>query len=126
MLLVDSSVWIESEKRDVGLRDLSDQQELAVCPPVVYEVLRGATTQARYERARRALLLTKMLDAQVPLERFEQAANLYLRCHHAGYTVQGFDCLIAASAIANAAEILHRDGDYDVIAKVAPLRTRRI
>lgn len=117
---------MDAEKRDVGLTALASEYDLAVCPPIVYEVLRGANTRKRYETLRSALLRTIMLDAAVPLERFEYAANLYLRCRDVGYTVPGLDCLIAACAIANGAELLHRDRDYELMAEIAPLQVRRL
>jgi len=63
----------------------------------------------------------------MPLERFEEAAQLYLRCRDAAFTIRkATDCLIAACAMAHAATILHRDRDFDHIARVAPLRTIRV
>jgi predicted nucleic acid-binding protein len=37
----------------------------------------------------------------------------------------GVDCLIAACAMRNDLAVLHRDRDYDVLAKISALRVRR-
>jgi predicted nucleic acid-binding protein len=68
-----------------------------------------------------------MLDDPMPLERFEAAANIYLRCREAGYTIRSsVDCLIAACAMAHDATLLHNDRDFDHIAEVVGLQARRL
>ncbi len=127
MLLVDTSVWIAMERENISLLPFAAHDDLAVCPPVVYEVLRGANTRMRYEVARRALFGAVMLDDPMGADRFEEAAQLYLQCRQAGFTIEGFDCLIASTAIANGAELLHADDDFDLIARVdTRLGVRRI
>lgn len=64
LVLVDTSVWIRAEKglvvsEHVAIRDL------AVCPVVVSEVLRGTRDQRHYEKSRTFLLLMQMLDASL-------------------------------------------------------------
>jgi predicted nucleic acid-binding protein len=52
----------------------------------------------------------------------EAAAGLYRRCRRAGETVRKLtDCLIAVVAMRAGAALLHRDQDFDVIARHAPL-----
>jgi predicted nucleic acid-binding protein len=54
---------------------------------------------------------------------YEAAAGLYRRCRRAGETVRKLtDCLIAVVAMRAGAPLLHRDQDFDVIARHAPLR----
>lgn len=126
VLLVDSSVWILVRERVLSLGYYAEGNELAVCPPVVNEVLRGARDSRHYKRIRDTFLSLVMLDRELTLDRFEEAAQLYARCREAGYTVRsGFDCLIAATAIAHDAVLLHRDSDFEYIARVMPLRLQR-
>jgi predicted nucleic acid-binding protein len=72
--------------------------------------------------------LVKILDAPMPLERFEEAARLYMLCRDAGVTVRkSYDCLIAVTAIAHRATVVHRDSDFDHIARVLPaLKVKRV
>lgn len=70
---------------------------------------------------------TKILDSPMPIERYEEAAELYLRCREAGLTIRkSNDCLIAVCAMKHGVQLLHNDRDFDHIAKVAPLRATRI
>jgi predicted nucleic acid-binding protein len=49
------------------------------------------------------------------------AAHLYVRCRQRGITPRSaIDCLIAQIAIENQAYLLHNDGDFDQLARVAP------
>ena len=64
-----------------------------------------------------------MFDAPMDVEIFEEAAQLYRRCRNAGYTVRSaHDCLIAASAIRHGLALLQNDHDFELIARVSPLR----
>jgi predicted nucleic acid-binding protein len=95
---------------------------VATCPIVVTEVLRGTQDSGRYCLAFDALMNSTMLDAPTPLLRFEQAARLYLRCRGEGVTPSTADCLVAACAIANNVPLLHRDADFDHIARATSLK----
>ena len=49
---------------------------------------------------------------------FEDAAALYRRCRQQGETVgKLIDCLIASVAIRSGAPVLHKDADFDAIAR---------
>lgn len=61
-----------------------------------------------------------MLDDPTPLDRFEEAALIYLRCRRAGVTPSATDCLVAACAIAHGIRLLHDDADFNHIARVVP------
>jgi predicted nucleic acid-binding protein len=126
VVLVDSSVWVMAEHDRIVIADVvPDVAEIATCPVIVQEVLRGVQTRKRYQMSRDTLLETIMLDSPTPLERFEQAAQVYLACRNKAITPRsGIDCLIAATALAYDATILHDDRDFENIAKVLPLRTQ--
>ncbi len=54
---------------------------------------------------------------------YEAAAELYRACRRGGETIRQMnDCLIAAVAIRNDTSVLHRDADFDVLARHTPLR----
>ena len=123
MVLVDSSVWIKVEHERLKLRELVPADErLGTCPIVVHEVLRGTRDAERYDAARELLLNVAMYDAPTPMERFEQAAQLYLRCRAGGVTPSSGDCLVAACAIAHDLPLLHFDSGFLHIARFTPLR----
>lgn len=123
VVLVDSSLWIAVERGQIDFLDLlPEDEEIAICPTVVLEVLRG-TRPERHHKTRALLMRATMLDAPTPLERFEEAVQIYLRCRDDGITPSTPDSLIAACAIANDIPLLHDDSDFDHIADVVPLKT---
>lgn len=120
MVLVDSSVWVHVEHGHAMLADLlPDGERAAVCPIVLLEVLRGTRTE-RYSLVRAMLMTVRMLDEPTPLDRFEEAAQIYLRCRRAGVTPSAPDCLVAACAIAYGVPLLQNDSDFLHIARVVP------
>jgi predicted nucleic acid-binding protein len=54
---------------------------------------------------------------------FEDAAAVARMCRRGGDTPRSqLDCLITAVALRSDAEVLHRDRDFDMIARHTPLR----
>ena len=127
MVLVDASVWIFAERNKIPVATLLPRDELvATCPMIMQEVLRGTSNAAHYDRVRRMLLATEVLDEATPFERFEEAAKLFLACRDDGITPRtSVDCLVAATAIAYGIPLLHDDRDFENIKRVLPLRTLR-
>jgi len=128
VILVDSSAWIEL-LRETGspahrrLRSALEREEpLAWTDVVAMELLAGARDEADRDRLRRLLLGRHFLPVDGPAD-YESAAELYRLCRRGGETPRKLvDCLIAAVAIRNRAELLCDDGDFLTIARHAPLR----
>jgi predicted nucleic acid-binding protein len=121
VVLVDSSFWIRIEHGTAMLDDyIPEDEDVATCPVVMFEVLRGTRDEGRYFAALQLLLDADMLDSPTPLARFEEAARIYLKCRDAGVTPSAGDCLIAACAIIHRVPLLHFDADFDLIARVIP------
>ncbi len=128
MILVDSSAWIEflratGSPAHLRLRAaLQQEAELASTDVVVMEILAGARDEADRDRLRRLLFGVEFLAVEGPAD-YERAAELYRLCRSRGETPRNLaDCLIAAVAIRNEAELLCEDSDFQVIARHAPLR----
>ena len=120
MILIDTSAWIEF-LRDTGssvcrrVDELLDGQ-MASCDVVRMEVLAGARDEQHLQQLRGLLARTTTLSME-PAD-YEHAAALYRSCRQQGETARKLvDCLIAAVAIRADVPILHRDGDYDVLAR---------
>lgn len=127
MFVVDTSVWVLAAGRLESVEAYAESDDIAVTPPVIQEFLRGASSESRFRLAREMFRNLEILDAPMPLERFEEAARLYMICRDEGVTVRkSYDCLIAATAIAYGATVVHRDNDFDQIARVLPLRVKRV
>ena len=58
---------------------------------------------------------------------FDEAIELYRAGRRSGLTIRSSaDCLIAACAVRHNLEILHRDRDFDALARVSALRARAV
>jgi predicted nucleic acid-binding protein len=128
VILADTSAWVEylratGSPAHLRLRELiAGEGELATTEVVVMELLAGATTTERVTQLRRLLGRFDVLAIQ-GLADYEAAAELYRRCRARGETVRKLtDCLIAAVAVRSGATVLHRDHDFEVIARHTPLR----
>jgi predicted nucleic acid-binding protein len=129
-LVIDTSVWV-AHLRDAdtpmtqAFRVLLATRlaEVATTEPIVMEILAGATDD-------RALRHLEALTAGLPLLQvdalrdYHDAAAIYRAARRGGETVRKLvDCLIAAVVIRHDATLVHNDRDFDVIARMAPLRT---
>ena len=128
MLLVDTSVWIEVFRpRGLRLDEVTDFDDIVTCLPVVQEVLQGFADERAYLVARDAMWSFPIVESPLRRERFEEAAGLFRAARRAGYTIRsGVDCLIAACAIRHGLPVLHNDRDFDQLARVSALESRRL
>lgn len=130
MILADSSAWVEY-LRGTGspvcrrMRALVVPVGLAVTEMVVMEILAGARDDLEWSTLRRLLYRCELVPID-GLDDFEAAAAIYRACRGGGESVRRLtDCLIAAVAIRARLEVLHRDRDFDVIARYTDLRVVR-
>ena len=73
-------------------------------------------------RLRRFLGRFELLPVE-GLADYEAAAELYRRCRAGGESVRKLTaCLIAAVAMRHGAALLHRDHDFEMLARHTPLR----
>ena len=129
MLLVDTSVWVEIFRKParVSLDDVADVQDIVTTLPIVQEVLQGFVDERAFRIARESMLALPRLESPLPETVFLEAAQLYRSARRAGLTIRSStDCLIAACAIRHHLPVAHIDRDYDHLAKVSTLHTRRI
>ncbi len=129
MLLVDTSAWIEVFRKparaDVA-RSL-DLDEVVTCLPVIQEVLQGFTDETAFRTAQEAMRSLPVVESPLGAGVFEEAVALYRTARRAGFAVRsGVDCLIAACALRHGLTVIHVDRDFDRIARVAPLKQRRL
>lgn len=129
VVLVDTSVWIESfrPRSRLHIDEIVDFDDVLTCLPVVQEVLQGFRDERAYQIARESMLALPIVESPVPMAVFEEAAALYRSARRAGVTVRsGVDCLVAACAIRHRLTVLHRDRDFDLLARIAPLEARKV
>jgi predicted nucleic acid-binding protein len=128
VILADTSAWVEYLRATgspvhLRLRKLiADEGELATTEVVMMELLAGEASPEAVARLRRLLGRFELLPVE-GLADYEAAGELHRRCRAGGETVRNLtDCLIAAVAMRHGATLLHRDHDFEVIARHAPLR----
>jgi predicted nucleic acid-binding protein len=129
MLLVDTSVWIEVFRKPSRFRleALTDLDEVITTLPIVQEVLQGVVDERAFRIARDAMLALPAVESPLAAGVFLEAADLYRAARRAGVTIRSSaDCLIAACAIRHDLVVAHVDRDFDHLAKVSGLQTRRI
>lgn len=129
MVLVDTSVWIEVFRKParVRLENVVEFEEVVTCLPVMQEVLQGFRDERAFLLAREAMQALPIVESPVSVAVFDQAIDLYRAARRAGFTVRsGADCLIGACALQHRLEVIHYDRDYDTLARVSSLQSRRI
>jgi len=129
VVLVDTSVWIEVFRKPARLKLESavDFDDVVTCPPVIQEVLQGFDDERAFVLAREAMHALPVVESPLARPVFDHAADMYRAARRAGLTVRsGVDCLIAACALRHGLEVLHCDRDYDTLARISALRSRRI
>ncbi len=122
IVLADTSAWVEVLRRTgsptaTAMRRRLERDEVATTDVVITEVLAATTDPDRLAAWRRALDASRYL-AQQPYTDALDAARLYRECRSNGESPRQLtDCLIAAVAIRNDVAVLHRDRDFDVLAR---------
>ena len=127
--LVDTSVWIEVFRKPARLRleQVIDVDEVVTTLPIVQEVLQGFTDERAFMQARESMLALPIVESPLEDAVFLEAAQLYRSARRAGLTIRSStDCLIAACAIRHHLTVAHVDRDYDHLAKVSTLLSRRV
>lgn len=131
MILVDTSAWIEyiratgsSAAHEVRRLVSDDTVQIAMCEPIAMEILSGVTDEKTYARLERLVNGLPSLSVDNTVD-FRSAAYIYRAARRMGETIRSInDCLIAAVAIRHGACIVHRDADFDVIARITSLDAR--
>jgi hypothetical protein len=129
MVLVDTSVWIETFRKRAPLRleSVIDFEEVVTCLPVIQEVLQGFRDESAYRLAREAMRALPVVESPLSLAVVEEAVALHRGARRQGLTIRSsVDCLIAACALRHGLTVLHRDRDYPIIARVSALHHRAV
>ena len=127
MILVDTSIWIEvfRRHRPFDLEAVAPLDEVVTCLPIIQEILQGIADERSFRLARDALFAMPVVESPLRDAVFVDAADLYRTARTAGFTPRSsVDCLIATCALRHDLEVIHRDRDYALLARVSRLRQR--
>ena len=127
MIVVDSSTWADFfngaltphvDRLDVALHE---EEDLAVLPIVITEVLQGFRTEKSFQQAQRVLVALPVIEPAVDCH--VRAARLFRLLRKNGITVRGaIDCMIAQTCLDLKAVLLSPDADFEHIARHTSLR----
>ena len=125
MILVDTSIWIDVLRDKTGnvvraFKSRIGDEVIVFSRFIQLELLQGAKDEHEWNR------LDEYLSAQYYLEASEKiwrnAARIYFELRRSGTKVRSpIDCCIACVAMESQAVLLHRDRDFETIAKITPL-----
>ncbi len=129
MILVDTSVWIQTfrAEKPLSMESVVDFDEIVTCLPVIQEVLQGFRDERAFRVAREAMLALPIVESPLGIGVVEEAIGLYRSARRQGLTVRSsVDCLIAACALRHGLTVLHHNRDYALLARVSGLSQREI
>ncbi|MBI3582873.1 MAG: PIN domain-containing protein [Nitrospinae bacterium] len=126
LVLIDTSTWIcffarkgfNEVKKVVSL--LLDDDRAAISGPVLLELVQGVRTEK--EKGDIQDLIKGLHWLTVSDTHWHKAADLAFKMRRKGVTTSGVDTIIATLAIEYECLLLHRDSDYEMIAKHSSLR----
>ncbi len=127
-ILVDTSVWIDALNGKKNLltqmlnKFIRDDFSIVLCPIIIQEILQGIRDDKSYKEVKENLSGFEVLKAD-PVEAAFGAAKLHREIRKKGITIRkSNDCLIAFYAIHHKVILLHKDKDFDLIAKYSSLK----
>lgn len=126
LVFVDTSAWIcfFARKGFIEIKEavstLLDNNSVAIAGPIIVELIQGARTENEKETIKskiKGLHWLKITD-----EHWHKTAELSFSLRRKGVAISAIDSLLATIAIEYNCSILHKDSDFDIIAKHTPLR----
>jgi predicted nucleic acid-binding protein len=130
VILVDTSVWIDfleggTHWSKQHLKDLiQEKHKILYTEMILLELIQGISGQA--ERDEIEGKFNKLIKIPERRSSTMLAAEIYQNLRRKGITIRSIvDCLIAATAIESRASVLHKDRDFNFIARYYPLRIEK-
>ncbi|MGI8436707.1 MAG: PIN domain-containing protein [Chthoniobacterales bacterium] len=123
--VIETSVWIDLFRAKTSapvraqIKPWVGREDLALCEPLLYELLRNAATGQR-SLIQRHLATIPVLSTPPML--WTDAIELGQRCCSAGLATGALDLLIAAICIHHDAELIAFDKQFAGMAKLSRLR----
>ncbi|MEK7475655.1 MAG: PIN domain-containing protein [Candidatus Coatesbacteria bacterium] len=125
--LLDTSVWIRAlgahavpRVRDL-VQGIVERHEAATCTPVAFELLRGVPDPGEFDELLDYLMNLNSLPVDwVGAARW--AASPAIR----SLKVKSMDLVIAHTALANGAVLVHADSDFDRLARSVQLKVESL
>lgn len=118
MILVDTSIWVESTRRKDGqhaleLDALLSRDEVATTEIVIAEVLQGTATEQEFAQYSNRMESLHYFPAE--RETWVRAAKLSFQLRRLGFTTPLADLVIAAVALENGLDVYTVDPHFERI-----------
>lgn len=129
MYLVDSSVWIQTfrKQKPLQIQSVVELETVVTCLPVIQEVLQGFQDERAFRIAKEAMFAFPVVESPLSEDVLLDAIQLYRTARRQGYTIRsGVDCIIAACALRNGLTVLHTDRDFGYLARVSDLDVKEV
>jgi predicted nucleic acid-binding protein len=129
MILVDTSVWVMILRDRTGpivktFRAKIGDEVCVLTRFTQLELLQGARDETEWGRLDQYLTTQYYLEANE--QTWREAARIYFELRRKGITVTSpIDCCIAQIAIESSVLLLHRDQDFEAVARIRPLNAER-
>ena len=129
MILVDTSVWIEVLRDREGncvkaFRDRVGEEICVLSRFTQMELLQGSKNEREWKKLDEYLATQYYLDATDLT--WKEAARIFFELRRHGVTINSpIDCCIAQIALEFGVILLHRDRDFEKVAKIRPLAAER-
>lgn len=126
-LLLDTTIWIDYLNGKMNgftscLHDyLINDYSLCITPTVIQELLQGIKKDSQYPVIKNLVVEIDILKMDV-IDAAMGASVFYRSIRKKGVTFKSTVCLIAQYAIRFKVEMVHRDKDFDAIARYTKLK----
>jgi predicted nucleic acid-binding protein len=126
LVLIDTSAWIcffarkDFIKIKEAISSLLDNNRVAIAGPIMVELIQGARTEKEGDALKSRIKGLHWL--QIIDEHWHKAADLAFSLRRKGITISAIDSLLTTVAISYNCKILHKDSDFDLIAKHSSLK----
>jgi len=126
LVLVDTSAWIcfFARKGFAEIKEsvstLLDDNRIAIAGPIIVELIQGTRTEKERDNIKNRIKGLHLL--QITDEHWHKTADFSFDLKRKGITVSTIDSLLAIVAISYNCRILHKDGDFDLIARHSSLK----
>ncbi len=129
MIPIDTSVWVEVLRDKTGrmvkeFRERVGDEIIAFSRFTQFELLQGAKNEQEWRQL--DAYLTTQYYLETTADTWRDAARVYFELRKRGITINSpVDCCIAQIAIETQVLLLHRDKDFERIARIRPLAAER-
>lgn len=128
--LIDTSAMVHllrDRKGDVAREfdEIAQGESVLLSDLTVFELLRGARDAKEWTGLAELIEKESVISAEAA--DWRHAARIVFDLRRGGLTLKNsVDCLVAQMALKHDLELIHDDADFELIARMRPLRLRRL